>query len=113
VRSNDDDDGRLRGRVRGGEREAFSELYELYATAVYHHALRLTGDWSVAEEVMSETFLAAPEGECRGGGVYEAISNAGGLRPARHDLSGVAGVSKNERVIVCAQDESAKTTWAT
>ncbi|SHI21640.1 RNA polymerase sigma-70 factor, ECF subfamily [Streptomyces sp. 3214.6] len=75
MRSNDDDDGRLRGRVRGGEREAFSELYELYATAVYHHALRLTGDWSVAEEVMSETFLAA----WRGRGDVEA--EGGSLRP--------------------------------
>jgi RNA polymerase sigma-70 factor (ECF subfamily) len=75
VRSNDDDDGRLRGRVRGGEREAFSELYELYATAVYHHALRLTGDWSAADEVMSETFLAA----WRGRGDVEA--EGGSLRP--------------------------------
>lgn len=34
-------------------------MYEAYARAVYNHALRLTGDWSTAEEVMSETFLAA------------------------------------------------------
>lgn len=54
-----DDDGLLRARVRAGQREAFGELYERYASAVYHHALRLTGDWSAAEEVMSETFLAA------------------------------------------------------
>ncbi|MFJ6723324.1 RNA polymerase sigma factor [Streptomyces sp. NPDC091281] len=52
----------MRERVRGGERAAFGELYERYGTAVYHHALRLTGDWSVAEEVMSETFLAAWRG---------------------------------------------------
>lgn len=70
-----DDDGRLRARVRGGERAAFAELYELYAAAVYHHALRLTGDWSVAEEVMSETFLAA----WRGRGAVEA--EGGSLRP--------------------------------
>ncbi|MGW0944322.1 RNA polymerase sigma factor [Streptomyces sp. NPDC002623] len=65
----------MRERVRGGERAAFSELYELYATAVYHHALRLTGDWSVAEEVMSETFLAAWRG--RG----EVAVEGGSLRP--------------------------------
>lgn len=70
-----DDDGLLRARVRGGERAAFAELYELYAAAVYHHALRLTGDWSVAEEVMSETFLAA----WRGRGAVEA--EGGSLRP--------------------------------
>ncbi|MFF5189438.1 RNA polymerase sigma factor [Streptomyces sp. NPDC000345] len=65
----------MRGRVRGGEREAFAELYEQHATAVYHHALRLTGDWSAAEEVMSETFLAAWQGR----GDVEA--EGGSLRP--------------------------------
>ncbi|WP_062648448.1 RNA polymerase sigma factor [Streptomyces maremycinicus] len=65
----------MRARVRGGERAAFAELYESYATAVYHHALRLTGDWSVAEEVMSETFLAA----WRGRGAVEV--GGGSLRP--------------------------------
>ncbi|AXG79843.1 RNA polymerase sigma factor [Streptomyces paludis] len=49
----------MRARVRAGDREAFAELYDTHARAVYHHALRLTGDWSTAEEVMSETFLAA------------------------------------------------------
>ncbi|MFD9435230.1 RNA polymerase sigma factor [Streptomyces sp. NPDC060002] len=65
----------MRARVRGGERAAFAELYELYAAAVYNHALRLTGDWSVAEEVMSETFLAA----WRGRGAVEV--EGGSLRP--------------------------------
>jgi RNA polymerase sigma-70 factor (ECF subfamily) len=45
--------------VRDGDGEAFAELYERFARAVYNHGLRLTGDWSTAEEVMSETFLAA------------------------------------------------------
>ncbi|MFF1697049.1 RNA polymerase sigma factor [Streptomyces sp. NPDC058257] len=49
----------MHARIRAGEREAFGELYEAYARTVYNHALRLTGDWSTAEEVMSETFLAA------------------------------------------------------
>lgn len=49
----------IHARIRAGEREAFGELYEMYARTVYNHALRLTGDWSTAEEVMSETFLAA------------------------------------------------------
>ncbi|GGR67372.1 hypothetical protein GCM10010269_02670 [Streptomyces humidus] len=71
----DDDGARLRGRVRGGERAAFGELYELYATAVYNHALRLTGDWSVAEEVMSETFLAAWRGR------EDVAVEGGSLRP--------------------------------
>ena len=70
-----DDGGRLRRRVRAGEREAFAELYELYATAVYNHALRLTGDWSVAEEVMSETVLAAWRGR------EDVEVDGGSLRP--------------------------------
>ncbi|MFF5588480.1 RNA polymerase sigma factor [Streptomyces hygroscopicus] len=49
----------LRARVRAGDREAFAELYESYARTVYNHAYRLTGDWSVAEEVMGDTFLDA------------------------------------------------------
>ncbi|MDN3055646.1 RNA polymerase sigma factor [Streptomyces sp. SRF1] len=49
----------LRARVRADDREAFAELYESYARTVYNHAYRLTGDWSVAEEVMGDTFLDA------------------------------------------------------
>lgn len=48
-----------RARIRDGDRAAFGELYDLYARAVHNHALRLTGNWAEAEEVMSETFLAA------------------------------------------------------
>jgi RNA polymerase sigma-70 factor (ECF subfamily) len=47
----------------------------LYATAVYNHALRLTGDWSVAEEVLSETFLAAWRGRA------DVAAEGGSLRP--------------------------------
>ncbi len=61
----------MRTRIRAGDRQAFGALYEEYARPVYNHAYRLTSDWSTAEEVMSETFLAAwrtrhalePEGE--------------------------------------------------
>ncbi|ANJ12206.1 MULTISPECIES: RNA polymerase sigma factor [Streptomyces] len=49
----------MRRRVRAGERDAFAELYERHARTVYNHGLRLTSDWSTAEEVMSDTFLAA------------------------------------------------------
>ncbi|MEU5630071.1 RNA polymerase sigma factor [Streptomyces rishiriensis] len=65
----------MRARVRRGERAAFGELYELYATAVYNHALRLTGDWSAAEEVLSETFLAAWRGR------EDVAVEGGSLRP--------------------------------
>ncbi|GHJ40960.1 siderophore-interacting protein [Streptomyces sp. TS71-3] len=49
----------MRARIRAGDRAAFAELYDQNARAVYNHALRLTGNWSDAEEAMSETFLAA------------------------------------------------------
>ncbi|GGQ73138.1 siderophore-interacting protein [Streptomyces ruber] len=51
--------GPLRARIRAGDRAAFADLYDAYARAVYSHALRLTGNWSEAEETVSETFLAA------------------------------------------------------
>ncbi|WP_031086937.1 RNA polymerase sigma factor [Streptomyces sp. NRRL WC-3549] len=51
--------------MRAGDREAFAELYESCAQAVYRHALRLTGDWSVAEDIMADTFLAAWQGRGR------------------------------------------------
>ncbi|ARF73486.1 RNA polymerase [Kitasatospora albolonga] len=54
-----DDDVRVRERIRAGDREAFGTLYDRYAKSVYGHACRLTGDLSAAEDVMSETFLAA------------------------------------------------------
>ncbi|MER6349756.1 RNA polymerase sigma factor [Streptomyces sp. NPDC001595] len=49
----------MRARIRAGDRAAFADLYDEHARAVYNHALRLTGNWSEAEEAMSETFLAA------------------------------------------------------
>lgn len=49
----------LRKRIRAGDHEAFGELFDAYARSVYNHAYRLTGEWSVAEEVVSLTFLDA------------------------------------------------------
>ncbi|WP_435973010.1 RNA polymerase sigma factor [Streptomyces sp. Qhu_M48] len=49
----------LRARIRDGDPSAFAELFDSYARSVYNHAFRLTGDWSVAEDVMSATFLEA------------------------------------------------------
>lgn len=49
----------MRARVRAGDPEAFGELFDGFARAVYNHAFRLTADWSVAEEVVALTFLEA------------------------------------------------------
>ena len=42
----------LRARARDGDPGAFEELFDGFARAVYNHACRLVGDWSLAEEVM-------------------------------------------------------------
>jgi RNA polymerase sigma factor (sigma-70 family) len=52
-------DTNLRKRIRAGDHDAFSELFDAYARSVYNHAYRLTGEWTVAEDVVSLTFLDA------------------------------------------------------
>jgi RNA polymerase sigma-70 factor (ECF subfamily) len=49
----------LRGRVRDGDPDAFSVLFDDHSRAVYNLAFRLTGSWHDAEEVVSLTFLEA------------------------------------------------------
>lgn len=49
----------VRARLRAGDHSAFGELFDQYAGVVYHHAYRLTGHWSVAEEAVATTFLQA------------------------------------------------------
>ncbi|MFI1482951.1 RNA polymerase sigma factor [Streptomyces sp. NPDC020747] len=46
-------------RVRSGSRAAFDEIFDAHAGVVYAHALRVTGNWAVAEDVVSLTFLEA------------------------------------------------------
>lgn len=49
----------LHTRVRGGDPEAFQELFHDHAQMVYRHAVRVTGDWALAEDIVSLTFLEA------------------------------------------------------
>jgi RNA polymerase sigma factor (sigma-70 family) len=49
----------LRARVRVGDPDAFSMLFDEHSRAVYNLAFRLTGNWSTAEEAVSLTFLEA------------------------------------------------------
>jgi RNA polymerase sigma-70 factor (ECF subfamily) len=49
----------LRARIRAGHPQAFACLFDDHAQAVYSHAVRLTGDRSTAEDVVSLTFLEA------------------------------------------------------
>jgi len=70
----------LRARVRAGDPDAFGALFDDCARAVYNHAFRLTGDWSVAEEVVSLTFLEA--WRLRG----RLDPDGGSLRPWLHGI---------------------------
>ena len=49
----------IRARVRAGDPETFGQVFEEHARAVYRHAVRVTGDWTAAEDVVSLTFLEA------------------------------------------------------
>lgn len=53
------DDQALWEQAARGDRGAFGELYRRHAEAVWNYAYRLTGSWSVAEDLTSSTFLAA------------------------------------------------------
>ncbi|MGH2468292.1 MAG: RNA polymerase sigma factor, partial [Candidatus Limnocylindrales bacterium] len=50
-------EARLLRSVMTGSEEAFASLYDRHAGAVFAVALRTTGDRSVAEEVVQDTFL--------------------------------------------------------
>ena len=49
----------LRRRLRQGDRAAFDAVYAEHVDGVFTLAHRLTGNWATAEDVTSETFLAA------------------------------------------------------
>jgi RNA polymerase sigma factor (sigma-70 family) len=49
----------LRTRIRAGDPDAFGLIFDEYARAVYNLGLRLTANWSAAEDVVSLTFLEA------------------------------------------------------
>lgn len=49
----------MRARIRAGDRATFAELFDTYARSVYNHAFRLSADWSIADDVVSATFLEA------------------------------------------------------
>ncbi len=55
----DDADGAVLERVSSGELHALEELYDRYATMAYSIAYRITGDPSLAEDVVQDAFLGA------------------------------------------------------
>ncbi|RMI39298.1 RNA polymerase sigma factor [Actinomadura harenae] len=48
-----------RARIRAGDPVAFGELFDEHVSAVYRYAVRVTGDWAAAEDIVSLTFLEA------------------------------------------------------
>ncbi|MFI6332853.1 RNA polymerase sigma factor [Micromonospora chersina] len=81
----------VRARIRAGDPDAFRDLFDDHARSVYNHGFRLTGDWSVAEEVVSLTFLEAWRLRDR----LDAGAEAG---PLRSWLLGIAtNVARNVR----------------
>jgi RNA polymerase sigma factor (sigma-70 family) len=46
-------------RCKRGDRKAQYEIYKLYSKAMYHVALRITGDTLEAEDVLQDAFLTA------------------------------------------------------
>lgn len=46
-------------RCQNGERSAFHEVYQLYAKAMFHAALRILNNKDEAEEVLQDSFLKA------------------------------------------------------
>jgi RNA polymerase sigma factor (sigma-70 family) len=43
----------------GGASEAFGELYERHANAIYNYCFRRSGDWALAEDLTATVFLEA------------------------------------------------------
>jgi RNA polymerase sigma-70 factor (ECF subfamily) len=55
----DDADRAVLGRIAVGELSALDDLYERYKTMAYSIAYRITGDASLAEDVVQDAFLGA------------------------------------------------------
>lgn len=55
----DDLDRAVLARVASGELHALDELYDRYRTMAYSIALRVTGDATLAEDVLQDAFLGA------------------------------------------------------
>ncbi|MFP3963918.1 RNA polymerase sigma factor [Actinomadura fulvescens] len=48
-----------RARIRAGDPGAFGDLFDEHARVVYRYAVRVTGNWAAAEDIVSLTFLEA------------------------------------------------------
>lgn len=70
-------------RARSGDAQAFNKLYRSRGDAVYRYALHMSGNPSIAEEVLQDTFIAL----LKGGNTYD---------PSRGPLSSyIYGIARN------------------
>lgn len=53
------DDGSLWHRTGSGDADAFGQLFERHADAIYNYCFRRTGNWAIAEDLLSIVFLEA------------------------------------------------------
>ncbi len=60
-------DGQLLGEIAAGDDQAFRELYGRYGAPAYGLALRVTGDGTLAQDVVQDAFLAV----WTGAGAYD------------------------------------------
>lgn len=98
----------IRARVRAGDAVAFGQIFEDHAGAVHRHALRMTAEWAVAEDVVSLTFLEAwrlrarvePEGESLRPWLLGIATNVirNTRRAARRHQKVLAGLPPHEAV---------------
>jgi len=52
-------DRQLWADAAAGDDDAFGAIFDRHAKAVYNHCFRLTGNWTLADDTTSATFLAA------------------------------------------------------
>jgi RNA polymerase sigma-70 factor (ECF subfamily) len=52
-------DSELWTRARGEDRQAFADLFERHAQAIYNYCFRRVGNWASAEDLTSVVFLEA------------------------------------------------------
>jgi RNA polymerase sigma factor (sigma-70 family) len=69
-------DSQLWGRIAEGDTDAFGDLYERHARAVYNFCFRRSANWAQAEDLVSEVFLVAWR---RRGDIQLATGSGGSL----------------------------------
>jgi len=87
-------DSTLRDRLVAGEEAALAELYDRYAPLVHGLALRVTGNWSAAQDVTQEVFVQVWEHPAR-------------FDPARGGLRSWLGVIAHRRAVDWVRREMA------